>query len=308
MNKEKFLQRSSLNAGPQTVANRRSDQTARPSPAELNISNPDKQNICKTCGTRYSAEKYYKGQCSICMDDRQYLSNEGQQWVSFSNLSENHAIKLKKHTEQLYEVRIVPDFAISQRAFFIRSETGNILWDCIPLITWPIVDFIQKNGGIKAIAISHPHYFSLMNEWAKAFHCPIYIHQDNRKWIMDREEHIEFWSGNEYQLTNEATLIHTGGHFPGSSILHSELDQLGKTLFIGDSLFLSRDKKHLSAMYSYPNVIPLANAETLRVFNVIAKYEFDALFGAFDQQDIYKGGREVFEGSFNKYRSAFRKA
>lgn len=274
--------------------------------SQLHITNPEKENICTTCGTRYSMEKHNENICAICRDDRQYVPSSGQEWISYDALLDNHSIRLKKHNEQLYEFKILPSFAISQRAFFIKSDFGNILWDCIPLITEPIMDFIQKNGGIKAIVISHPHYYSLMNEWAKAFQCPIYIHEADREWVMDTAENIEFWKGNEYKLTKDATIIHTGGHFSGSAVLHHELNPLGKALFLGDSLYLSRDKRHLSAMYSYPNLIPLTNSETLAVFDIIRKYKFDALFGAFDHQDVYEGGREIFETSFSKYDFNFK--
>ncbi|MEZ4953115.1 MAG: hypothetical protein R2825_06025 [Saprospiraceae bacterium] len=274
--------------------------------AQLSITQPDQQNICKTCGTRYSNEKYAEDMCQVCLDDRQYVKASGQEWVSFNTLMEEHSIKMKQHSEELFEITIWPSFALGQRAFFIKSDQGNILWDCIPLITEPIVSFIQQHGGVQAIAISHPHYYSLMDEWAKVFDAPVYIHQDDQQWVMDSKENILFWSGDTNPLTPKTTLINTGGHFPGSTVLHHQFRNTTPALFTGDSLYLSRDKKHLSAMYSFPNLIPLTNSKTEQVFAAIKSYDFDDIFGAFSGQDLYKGGRVVFENSLQRYRFAFR--
>ena len=35
-------------------------------------------------------------------------------------------------------------------------------------------------GGLKAIAISHPHYYTTMQDWAPAFGAPIHLHAADR--------------------------------------------------------------------------------------------------------------------------------
>ncbi|MFV0467566.1 MAG: hypothetical protein ACK5MK_01430, partial [Dysgonomonas sp.] len=149
------------------------------------VSNSSSKIICKTCGTLYAEHLFDEDKCLVCLDERQYLKGYGQQWVSYDELAQDHSVKVKKLSDNLYELKILPDFAIGQRAFFIKSNSGNILWDCIPFIDQPVVDFIRNNGGLSAIAISHPHYYSLMNEWAKEFDCPIYLHKADEKWVMD---------------------------------------------------------------------------------------------------------------------------
>ena len=71
--------------------------------------------------------------------------------------------------EHLYELKMLPDFAIGQRCFLVMSPAGNILWDCIPLLNEAVITFIRSKGGLKAIAFSHPHYYSTMIDWAAAF-------------------------------------------------------------------------------------------------------------------------------------------
>jgi hypothetical protein len=43
-----------------------------------------------------------------------------------------------------------------------------------------VIEAIQAMGGISAIAISHPHYYSGMVEWSRAFGGPIYLHAADR--------------------------------------------------------------------------------------------------------------------------------
>ena len=44
---------------------------------------------------------------------------------------------------------------------------------------------IKELGGIAEIAISHPHYYTSMVEWSRAFgDAPIHIHEAQRPWVM----------------------------------------------------------------------------------------------------------------------------
>ena len=114
-----------------------------------------------------------------------------------------------------------PSFAIGQRALLIEEPDGCILWDCTSLVTPEIVAAIGSRGGLKAIAISHPHFYSAMVEWSEAFGgVPIYLHADDREWVMRQSPSIVFWDGDTHRLSDAATLIRCGGHFDGSSMLH----------------------------------------------------------------------------------------
>ena len=77
---------------------------------------------------------------------------------------------------------------IGQRAFLIRTSEGNLLWDCVALLDDKTKAEIRRLGGISAIAISHPHYYTTMIERSRAFdNAPIYLHELNRRWVMRPE-------------------------------------------------------------------------------------------------------------------------
>jgi hypothetical protein len=255
--------------------------------------------ICTTCGTEFPSSDV--NACPICDDDRQYVPETGQGWTTRENLSDNHAVLIRKINPNLFELRVSPSFAIGQRAFLILSPAGNILWDCIPLLNEPTIDFIKAKGGLRAIAFSHPHYYSTMNNWAEVFDCPIYIHKKDEPWIMYKGSHIALWEGVEKPLWDNIRMINIGGHFPGSSILHVPAFSPKGTIFCGDTLYIARSKRHIAVMHSYPNQIPLPLSEMTRIKNLVQSLEFDAMFGAFEFQNLSTDVREILANSMKRY-------
>ena len=256
------------------------------------------KKICNACGTEYNSVEIKDNQCKICDDDRQYIPEGGQTWTTHEELLKSRSVQIKCIYKNLYELRILPSFAIGQRAFLILSESGNILWDCIPLVDESTIAFINSKGGLKGIAISHPHYYSNMQTWATTFNCPVYIHEKDKEWA-PKNDVIKFWSGEEKDLWNGIKIINTGGHFPGACILHvSFLSEKG-TVFCGDSLFISRSKRHIAIMYSYPNQIPVPVSEIKRISLLLKKYQFDSLYGAFSFQNLTCDVKDILEKSMD---------
>jgi hypothetical protein len=256
--------------------------------------------ICATCGTYYSAQASYDI-CPICADDRQYIPEGGQRWTTPQDLTSRHSIRTHQLHEKVYELEIAPAFAITQRAFLILSPQGNILWDCIPLLNDPIVEFIKAHGGLRAIAFSHPHYYSNMHDWAETFDCPVYIHTKDEQWIFGKGDRVELWDGAEKTLWDGMRLINIGGHFPGSSILHVPSLSKEGTVFCGDTLVIAPNKKHIAVMYSYPNRMPLPHGEVRRIKQQMAAIPFDMLFSFMRDLNLAEDAREVFDRSMDRY-------
>lgn len=252
--------------------------------------------ICNACGTEYDEAEVMDNHCKICDDSRQYVPEAGQCWTTHEELKKSRSLQVKPINDKVYELRILPSFAISQRAFLILSEKGNILWDCVPLLDESTVAFINSTGGLKAIAISHPHYYSNVKTWAATFNCPVYIHEKDKEWA-PKSEAINLWSGEEKELWDGIKIINTGGHFAGACILHVPFLSEKGTVFCGDSLQVSRSKKFISIMYSYPNQIPLPVSEIKRISLLLKKYHFDKLYGAFSFQNLTSDVESILEKS-----------
>lgn len=61
---------------------------------------------------------------------------------------------------------------------FAVVADGNILWDCVSLLDEATIDIVKALGGLKAIAISHPHYYANNAQWSSTFgNVPVYIHE-----------------------------------------------------------------------------------------------------------------------------------
>lgn len=259
------------------------------------------QMICTACGTQFPNSKAAPASCAICEDDRQYVPERGQAWTDHDELSKNHRVAVRKLDELLYELKITPSFAIGQRALLVLAPGGNILWDCIPLLDEPTIEFIKSKGGLKVIAFSHPHFYSTMNDWAKIFDCPIFIHEKDGQWIADERSRVNLWSGQEEELWDGIKLINIGGHFPGSSILHVPFLSPEGVILCGDTLVISPSKKHIAVMHSYPNKIPLPLAETRRIRELMHSLRFDAIHGWIDHQSILSHAKPILESSLARY-------
>ena len=119
--------------------------------------------ICRTCGTQFPPGETPPGGCPICLDPRQYVGYNGQQWTTQEQMqAEGFHNIFKEHEPGLIGIGTEPKFAIGQRALLVKTSQGNILWDCITLLDETTANEIERLGGIQAISISHPHYYTSM--------------------------------------------------------------------------------------------------------------------------------------------------
>jgi glyoxylase-like metal-dependent hydrolase (beta-lactamase superfamily II) len=262
--------------------------------------------ICTTCGTQFAESDQPPGACTICEEPRQYVKKTGQQWTTIDKLRLTNRNSIKFKEPGLIGIGIEPHFAIGQRALFLRTPKVNVLWDCLPLLDEAVVEAIKALGGISAIAISHPHYYSSMVEWSRAFGgIPIYLHAADRQWVMRPDKAIVFWDGEDHALSDELSLIRCGGHFEGGTVLHWTGGAGGKgALFSGDIIQVVPDRKHVSFMYSYPNYIPLAAPAIERIVKAVEPFAFDRIYGAFWDMVIEKDGKAAGKRSAERYLRA----
>src|SRR6266851_9013798 len=260
-------------------------------------------HLCVTCGTQFSAADRPPQHCPICEDERQFVGLQGQQWITLEQLQRTHRNTLHQEGEGIWGIATVPQFGIGQRALLVRTGKGNILWDCVSLIDSDTVALIKALGGISAIAISHPHYYTSMVEWSRAFGgVPIHLHAADRQWIMRSDPAIKLWDGNTLPIAEGITLIRCGGHFAGGTVLHWAAGGEGRgALLSGDIVQLIPDRKHVSFMRSYPNLIPLSAPAVARIGAILEPFAFDVIYGAWFDRVIPRGGKDAVERSIARY-------
>src|SRR5262249_47988888 len=125
--------------------------------------------ICTACGTQYAESAAPPLHCILCEEERQYVPPRGQTWSTLEALRGSHTNTFREYEPGIIGIGSTPAFAIGQRALLLRTDNGNILWDCIATLDDATVTMIKGLGGVDAIAISHPHFYTTMVEWARAF-------------------------------------------------------------------------------------------------------------------------------------------
>ena len=261
--------------------------------------------ICMTCGTQYPDSITLPEKCPICLDERQYVGHGGHQWTSLEALQETHKNAFRTHEQNLIGIGTDPRFAIGQRALLIQSPGGNILWDCISLLDEATIEAVNKLGGISAIAISHPHFYASMVSWAHAFQAPIYLHVADREHVMHPDPSISFWDGETKALGDGLTLINTGGHFAGGTVLHWTTGAEGKgVLLSGDIVNVVQDRRYVSFMYSFPNLIPLPTKAMRRIVASLDPFEFERIYSAWWETITPSNGKAAVLFSAERYIKA----
>jgi hypothetical protein len=271
--------------------------------------------ICATCGMQFAertdAPERPPDECPVCLDERQYLPLGGQRWTTLDILGRDHRNAFQRVAPGLYGIGTTPAFAIDQRALLVnaagRTDASGpfVLWDCIALLDDATRDIIRALGGLAAIAISHPHYYTTMVEWAHAFDCPIFVHRDDSAWAMRPDPAIRFWSGETRTLDDVGakglTFVRCGGHFAGGTVLHWAAGADGRgALLTGDVLQVSMDLRSVSVMRSFPNHIPLGEAAVRRIGNAVAPFAFERLYGAWWNRHIDSDAKAAVERSLDR--------
>lgn len=258
--------------------------------------------ICSTCGTQFDDSTHSPHKCPICEDERQYVGWNGQCWTTSDALAARHSLRIAEDGG-LLALGLDPAFAINQRALLLPTGAGNILWESLSLVTQAGVDVLRQRGGVKLIAISHPHFYSSMVEWSVALgDVPIFLHEADRQWVMRPHPNIRFWSGDRMELAAGVSLIRTGGHFPGSTVLHwQDAARPDGALFSGDAPQVAQDRRHVAFLYSYPNMVPMRTADVVAMRDRLSGLAFDDVYGFTWGRNIIGGGRQAVDQSFVRH-------
>lgn len=258
--------------------------------------------ICVQCGVQFSKTAEPPLSCPICNDERQFVRHTGQEWTTLKRLQADHQNRLQEEAPLLLGIGTEPEFAIGQRALLVQSPAGNVLWDCISLLDDETAAEINRRGGIRAIAISHPHFYSAMMEWAERFDAQIFLHAADREWVMRASSRIQFWDDVSLSLWDGLTLINLGGHFEGGTVFHWPMGANGKgALLTGDIITVVQDRRFVSFMRSYPNLIPLGASAISRIVERIEPFSFEQIYGGWWEANVLSDAKAAVKRSADRY-------
>lgn len=257
--------------------------------------------ICATCGVQHDDTPRPPESCAICEDERQYVSGDGQQWTTMEELASTHRVVVRDEEAGLCGVGIEPPFAIGQRALLVQTDSGNVLWDCIPLLDDDAHARIDELGGISAICMSHPHFYGAYVELADAFDARVFIPAADAAWIRRPSPRVELFD-DEVEPVPGTIMARIGGHFDGAAVLHWPAGSDGRgVLLTGDTVQLVPDRGWTSFMWSYPNLMPLDAATVRDIAERVARFRFDRVYGGWWGRVIVDDGAEAIRRSADRY-------
>jgi hypothetical protein len=101
------------------------------------------------------------------------------------------------------------------------------------------------------------------------------------------------------------TLINCGGHFDGGTVLHWPVAKNGKgALLTGDIITVAQDRRYVSFMRSYPNLIPLGPAHITRISDAIDPFSFDQIYGGWWEANVLSDAKGAVARSTQRYLRA----
>lgn len=262
--------------------------------------------ICETCGTQFAASDLPPDVCPICADERQYVGWNGQRWTTHEALATKHSLRIGTDSG-LLAIDMAEGFGIPQRMLLLPTAAGNLLWECVSLVTAEAVKRLRESGGVDRIIISHPHFYSSMVAWSEALgNVPILLHAADKAWVQRPSRAIEFWRGDTLSLGGGITLVRTGGHFPGSTALHWDVGANSRgALFVGDSPQVGTNRRGVSFMYSYPNYVPMNLSDVRAMRERLSAFDYEDVYGYSWGRNIIGGGSAAVNASFDRYLAAF---
>jgi hypothetical protein len=260
---------------------------------------------CEQCGAQFPENAEPPPACLICEEERQFVNWKGQAWLTREDLTKNHKLVWRDDLG-IPSFSVEPGFAIGQRALLVPEADGCVMWDCVPLVTREAIDYVRSLGGLKAIAVSHPHFYGAVADWSEAFGgVPVYLHGDDSTFVTRPHPNIVPWTGDSHRLSDDIVLVRTGGHFTGGTIMHWRAGAEGRgALLAGDVTMVAADRRSVSFMYSFPNYIPLNATAVRRIWAAVEPLAFDRIYGAWWGRNVADNARAAFEMSVRRYIAA----
>jgi len=116
---------------------------------------------------------------------------------------------------------------------------------------------------------------------------------------------VEHWSGDAHELFGGLVLLRLGGHFPGATVALWPSGAGGRgALLAGDVLQVVQDRRYVSFMYSYPNLVPLPARTVARIARRVDGLAFDRLYGAWWGREVERDARAAVARSAKRYLAA----
>ncbi len=235
---------------------------------------------CANCGhwQRYFA---VPPSCPICSDVRNDLPEDGWVFETPETLRPRLRWHWREVTPGIHEFWTTPRFGLDSHGWLLVHPDGNLAFEAAPLYDEASLREIERLGGVRWLAASHPHGYGALWQLQERFEPALLIQRDDLPWTKAFRVTLPY--DEQWTLRPGLVLHHTGGHYDGHAVLH---DAARRALFAGDALKIEfapdGQADGISCHKAYHKRIPLSRAELLRYRDVIGGLDFVQVFTPFE--------------------------
>ncbi len=241
---------------------------------------PLRPYACSNCG---HWQRYFSipPDCPVCSDVRNDLPDDGWSFVTPEQLVLRLAFHWREAIPGVWEFWSTPRFGLDSHGWLLTYPDGNVAFECAPLYDAAQLSQIERLGGIRVLAASHPHGYGALWQLQDHFAADLLIQKDDLQWT--KAVRVTLPYDGEFEIRPGLTLYHTGGHYDGHAILY---DSERRAVFAGDALKIDMTDggvaEGLSCHKAYHKKIPLTINEAKRYRSIFEKLDFDAVFTPFE--------------------------
>jgi glyoxylase-like metal-dependent hydrolase (beta-lactamase superfamily II) len=143
------------------------------------------------------------------------------------------------------------------RAFLLRRERRNLLVYTVGALPAE-AQAIEELGGVSRHYLNHWHEAQFgCDRVAKAFHAPLFCHENEREAVSKKCEVTETFS-ERHMIDDDFEVIPTPGHASGASAFLWDTGQ-HRCLFTGDTIYL-REGERIAAVLESSEVAAISKA------------------------------------------------
>lgn len=227
--------------------------------------------VCTHCGF-WQRHFEVPPHCPMCVDYRHPLPASG--WSFRTAAEASRQTRWHEPMPGVWQFWNPDGIGVGPTGFVVVREEGNVAFEGAGFYSDDALDFIDALGGVRWASASHSHVMGALWQLDARFAPEIVFQQDELPMAQALRTAWPF--EHRADLAPGLTLVHTGRHTPGHSVLFwSER----RALFVGDCFKFRLDGEgrptHVSTHRAYDAHLPLSHGDLRHYLSVLGSLGFE---------------------------------